>query len=164
MDTGYLALEGRGGVSSRTVLEVFRTDGCHGAGEVALALDTITDHDGLLEELIVLFENEVENALGTDRCRLGAVSDTGYRNGGSGRNTERETAVGIGNSTKSAVTHYHDRSSDDRLAAAIEDSSTDGTVLGIGQRSHQAHDGSQDDSRHFLENFVCHKSVVNNIG
>ena len=40
-----------------------------GAGKVALALDTVVDHDGLLEELRVLLEDEVVHGLLADRCR-----------------------------------------------------------------------------------------------
>ena len=38
-------------------------DGSHGAGEVALALDAVTDHDGLIEEFGILREDDVEHGL-----------------------------------------------------------------------------------------------------
>ena len=60
LDTGGLALQGGGGVGGGTVLQVLGTDRCHGAGQVALALDAVTDDDGLIQEFSVLDEDELE--------------------------------------------------------------------------------------------------------
>ena len=160
LHTCGLALEGGGGIRGGTVLEVFRTDRSHGTGQVALTLDTVADDHGLLEELGVFFENEVENTLLADGNGLRRITDAGNGKGGSGRDAEGEITVSIRYRTQGAVSYDHDRRAYDRLSAAIDDGSADSAVLAIGQSSCQAHDGRRDDGRQFVEDCSCHKSVT----
>ena len=120
VDTGYLALEGRGGVSSRTVLEVFRTDGCHGSGKVALLLDTVTDDDGLLEELGVLFKSKVDDGTSGDGNGLGRITDTGNCDAGLNGDIEIVISVNVSHCSDGGVAHHHDGCTHDGLSILID--------------------------------------------
>ena len=83
LDTGGLALEGGGGIGGGTVHQFLGADGRYRAGEIALALDAVTDDDGLVDELGVLDEDEGEFSLVAYRDHLACIADAGHLEAGS---------------------------------------------------------------------------------
>ena len=130
LDTGGLALEGGGGIRRGTVLQVVRTYGSHGAGQVTLPLHAVTDDHGLFQHLGILLEDDVVGGLVGDREGLGLVTDALHVHGGPGGDGQGESTVDVGGCTDTRVADNSDGCADDRLAAGINDSTTDGAVLG----------------------------------
>ena len=75
LHTGSLAGECGGDVVDGTVLERFAAHGRDGAGDVALALHTVTDDDGFFNHLGVLIHDDNEAGLIADGNLLLLVSD-----------------------------------------------------------------------------------------
>ena len=155
LHTGGLALEGGGGVGGGTVLEILLADGRDGTGEVTLLLDTVTDHDGLVEELGVLLKDHVENGLVSDGDHLAGVADAGNLDVRAGGHVQTEGTVQIGHRADGRVAHDDHGGTDDRCAAGIGNRSADGTVLGGRNRSQQAR-CDDEHSGHFSKQMPCH--------
>ena len=135
LHAGGLALEGGGCIGRGTVLEFGLADRGHGSGEVALALHTVTDHDGLFEHLVILFEDDVEDALVADGDGLSLVADALDGDACSGGNAQRESAIQICGCANARIADHGDGSADDGFSAGVDDSATDGTVLGGGLKT-----------------------------
>ena len=160
LDTGGLTLEGSGGVGDGTVLQVFGTDRSDGAGEVALALDTVTDHDRLLQEFSVFLEGDVEHGLVHRGESLIGITDAGDVDVGACRDVETESTVSVSHSTNGGVADNDDGGSDDGSSVRIDNRSADGAVLGGRNRSQEARCDDHHSGGHSCKKLPCHKSVV----
>ena len=159
LDTGGLTLEGSGGVGDGTVLQVFGTDRSHGAGEVALALDTVTDHDRLLQEFSVFLEGDVEHGLVHRGEGLIGITDAGDVDVGACGDVETESTVSVGHSTNGGVADNDDGGSDHGSAVRIDNLSADGAVLGGRNRSQEARCDDHHSGSHSCKKLPGHKSV-----
>ena len=156
LDTGGLALEGGGRVGSRAVLEVLTADGGHGTGQVALFLDAVTDHDGLVEEHRILLEDDTELGLVPDGNDLFGIADAGDADGSPGGDAEAECAVQAGDgSDRGIADEDHGRTHDGR-AGFIDDNAADGTVLGGCDRSQESRRENHRDGGHSCKKLPCH--------
>ena len=160
LDTGGLTLEGDGGVGGGTVLEVIGPDGSDGTGEVALLLDTVTDHDGLVKELGVLLEDHIENGLVSDGNHLGGVTDAGNFNVRARGHVKTESTVNIGHRADGRVSDNHHGGTDDRCTGGIGNRSADGTILGGRDRSQEARCDDHRGGRHSCKKLPCHKALI----
>ena len=129
LDAGGLALQGRGRVGRGTVHQFLRTDGRHGTGQVALALDTVTDDDRFVEELGVLLEDHLEFDLVAHRNHLAGISDAGELEGGAGGHVQPERAAGVSHRSHGRVADHHHGGSDDRSALGVDNRAPDCLVL-----------------------------------
>ena len=145
MDTGSLALEGVGGVNGGQVLEVVGAYGSDSTGEVALLLYTITDDDGLLKELVVLFKSEINYGTSGNCDCLGRVTDAGNRDAGLSGYIEGISTVNVGHGSEGGVAHHHDGSTHDGVSILIDYLSGKRPVLGERCEAHEQ--DSQNDSR-----------------
>ena len=157
--TGGLALEGVGRIDGGQVLEGLLTHRSHGAGEVALALHTVTDDHRFIDELGVLDEDETEIGLVADGNRLIGITDAGHVNVCTSRDIETENTVHVSHGTNGSVAHDDHGGSDDRSAAFIDNRSADGAVLGGSDRTQEACRNDHHCSCHFCKKLPCHKSV-----
>ena len=157
LDTGSLALEGGGGIGGGPVLEVFRTDGSNGTGQVALALDTVTDHHGLIEEHRVLLEDDAELTLVSHGDDLFGITDAGDTDGGSGRNIESERTIQSRDGSNGGIADDNDGRTHDRCTGLIDDNAADGAVLGRRKRPAQQAGRKDDRGGHFGNQMLCHR-------
>ena len=120
-DAGGLALEGCACVGDRTVGEVLRTNGCDRTRKVALLLDTVTDDDGFLEELAVLFKCEIDDWSSCRGHRLGRVSYARNGDAGVGGHHERIRSVDVCHCSKRGIAHDNYGCADDRFSVLVDD-------------------------------------------
>ena len=132
LHTGGLALEGGGSVGRGAVLQVVRTDGSHGTGQVTLPLHAVTDDHGLFQHLGIILEDDVVGGLVGDREGLGLVTDALHVHGGPGGDGQGEGTVDVGGCTDTRVADNSNGRADDRLSTGVDDGTADAAVLGIG--------------------------------
>ena len=130
LDTGGLALQGGGGIGGGTVHQFLGTDGRHRTGEVALALDTVADDHGLIQEFGVLLQDDLDLGLVADGNHLRGVTDAGDFDTGAGRDGQAESAVRVGPRADGRVADQHDGGPDDGSARGIDHGPPDRPVLG----------------------------------
>ena len=130
LHAGGLALQGGGGVGGGTVHQFLRTDRRHRTGEVTLALDAVADDHGLLKELGIFQEDDVDDVPVTDRNHLGGIADAGDFDARAGRNAQAVRTVRAGDGADGRVADQHHGGSDDRNARAVNNRSPDCPVLG----------------------------------
>ena len=160
LHTGGLALEGSRGAGGGTILQIIRAHGSHGTREVALLLDTVTDHDGLVEEFGVFLEDDVEDGLVGRRERLIGIADAGHVDAGTSRNVQLEGAVDISHGTNRRIADHNDRGPDNGRARSIGNRSADSAVLGGRNRSQQAGNYDHRSGGHFGKQMLCHKTAI----
>ena len=129
LDTGGLTLEGGCGIGGGAVHQFLGADGCHGTGQVALALNTVTDDHRLLDELVVFDEDKVDFVLVADGNHLAGVADARHLDVGSGRNVQTVRTVQIGNCSDGSIADDDHGGSDNRSARRVNDLSPDCLVL-----------------------------------
>ena len=156
LDTGGLALEGGGRVGGGAVLEVFTADGSHGTGQVALFLDAVTDHDGLVKEHRILLEDDAELGLVPDGNDLFGITDAGDTDGSPGGDAESKRAVQVRDGTDRGIANENHGRSYDGSAGFIDNNAVDGTVLGGCDRSQERRREDRRDGGHSCKKLPCH--------
>ena len=123
-------MDGIHDICTRLLLEVLGIDlhqGCRGIGDGTC---TVTDHDHLVEELIV--GDHLDGELSSSCDLLGLVADVGDDNGGTLIDGQREVTIHVCGSTIGRHTLLADRGADDRLTSLVEDGTLDGQLLSKG--------------------------------
>ena len=139
VDTGSLALEGVGCIGGRLVLEVVGAHRSHGTGEVGLLLHTVTDHDRLLKEFGVLFEDEIDLGPASDGNGLRRITDAGHSDARLRRYIQGVRSVDVRNGSKSVDSNNHDGGSDDGFSVFVDYRSSQGPVLGQQSEAQEKH-------------------------
>ena len=101
--------------------QVFRVDGRDGTGKVGLALNRITGHDYLVQQLGVLVQDHSHLSLG--RKFLRSIADGGEDQDGTLLHRDGEVAVKVCRRTI-AGTFFHDRGANDAVAVGRRGHST----------------------------------------
>ena len=95
--TGYLSLEHVEGRGRRGVLDGFGFHGGHGTNQVGnLLAGTVTDHHGLLNEGVVLFQDHIDLGAAVDLDFLLGVTHHGVHEGAVGGGGDSILTGGIG--------------------------------------------------------------------
>ena len=120
-DTGSGSLKALDDGHRGTAKHRFGVHGCHGAGDVALLLGTIADCYGLLKELRVFVEDEVDSTLTpSEGDFLVGITDAGGDEGGVGRNVRNgEGTIDVGLCTDGRRALDEHAGGNDRFAVCI---------------------------------------------
>ena len=128
LDTGDLALDGIVDGRGADLVEGVAVDLRDGGGYDAFLLDTVTDHDCLVEQLGVIFQDDLQFLLLRDRDRTGHVADAGHFQDSARRDAEGEFTIQAGGRAVAGSLLDHE-SADNRLAGCVQNNTGNGDAL-----------------------------------
>ena len=141
---GDAALEGGHHVEGRTVLDILHGNDRDGTGEVALALGRVTDHDHLVQHLVIFLEHDAHALLRLDGNSR--VAETGDLQVGALADIDGELSIGIGNDTV-VRRHFDQGGAGNRFTVFVENGTSDCYGLRHGQDTGEERQG------HYAEPF-----------